>query len=298
MRVFQILKQILADCARKETPAPHTPSPLVWSPTHITASWLGHATVLLNFRGVVILTDPTFMSRVGIRIWPITIGPKRYTVCALKPTELPRIDLVLLSHAHMDHLDLPSLKALQPDCIVVTAGATADIFSHLRFRSIVEIDWDETRVFETKNGAIKITGKKLKHWGARTRTDTHRRYNAYILERDGIRICFAGDTARTSSQHLASDGPIDLMIVPIGAYHPWINNHCTPEEAIEMADEASATYLLPIHHQTFRLSWEPIHEPISRFRAALQHAPHRIALTEIGETFRLPPTPPQAPESF
>ena len=85
-----------------------------------------------------------------------------------------------------------------------------------------------------------------------------------------------------------SRGPIDLMMVPIGAYHPWIANHCTPEEAVEMADEAHARFVMPIHHETFKLSWEPLDEPISRFRAELAHAPERIALTEIGQTFVLP----------
>jgi L-ascorbate metabolism protein UlaG (beta-lactamase superfamily) len=78
------------------------------------------------------------------------------------------------------------------------------------------------------------------------------------------------------------------MIVPIGAYQPWIHSHCNPEEAIAMADEAQARFLLPVHHQTFKLSWEPMGEPIQRFTAALKGAPDRVALTEIGQTFVLP----------
>jgi L-ascorbate metabolism protein UlaG (beta-lactamase superfamily) len=79
-----------------------------------------------------------------------------------------------------------------------------------------------------------------------------------------------------------------LLCVPIGAYQPWIRAHCTPEEAIAMADEAGANFLLPMHHQTFKLSWEPMEEPIERFTTALRHEPGRIALTEIGQTFELP----------
>jgi L-ascorbate metabolism protein UlaG (beta-lactamase superfamily) len=78
------------------------------------------------------------------------------------------------------------------------------------------------------------------------------------------------------------------MMVPIGAYQPWIRAHCTPEQAVAMADEAGARFLIPVHHQTFKLSWEPMDEPIARFQASLKGAPERIALTRIGETFVLP----------
>jgi L-ascorbate metabolism protein UlaG (beta-lactamase superfamily) len=81
---------------------------------------------------------------------------------------------------------------------------------------------------------------------------------------------------------------IDLAIFSIGAYDPWIRNHSTPEQAIQMANDAGAKYIMPVHHQTFRLSFEPFREPIGRFEAALRSAPDRIALREIGETFVLP----------
>ena len=87
---------------------------------------------------------------------------------------------------------------------------------------------------------------------------------------------------------LFQDGPIDLAIMSIGAYNPWIQSHCTPEQAIEMATVAGARFIMPVHHQTFRLSFEPFREPIERFQAALSNTPERIALREIGETFVLP----------
>ncbi len=119
--------------------------------------------------------------------------------------------------------------------------------------------------------------------------DTHRGFNGYILEREGRRICVTGDTAYTPLFAQLRDGhPIDLMLAPIGAYQPWIANHCNPEQAVEMADLAGANYLMPIHHQTFKLSWEPMNEPIERFQKALAAQPGRIALTKIGGTFVLP----------
>jgi L-ascorbate metabolism protein UlaG (beta-lactamase superfamily) len=281
------IRRLIADYGRSVAPAPFRPKPGEWSDQAVTASLLGHATVLINFLGFRILTDPVFFARVGVRFGPITIGPKRYVSCALRPSELPRIDLILLSHAHMDHMDLRSLRSLPRSIPVITAKHTADVFRFLRFRNVAELGWNESRELRTDAGALVVSAFKLRHWGARMRRDEHRTYNAYVLERNGVRLCFAGDTARTPAHELGSRGPIDLMILPISAYNPWITSHCTPEEAIEMADEARAKYLLPIHHETFQLSWEPLDEPAQRFRDALASAPERIALTQIGKTFEL-----------
>jgi L-ascorbate metabolism protein UlaG (beta-lactamase superfamily) len=129
----------------------------------------------------------------------------------------------------------------------------------------------------------------VKHWGARTQRDTHRGYTGYLIERNERRILFAGDTAMTDSfAKLRRHGEIDLAIMSIGAYNPWIHSHCTPEQAVAMATAAGAQFIVPVHHQTFRLSFEPLREPIERFQAALSDTPERIALREIGETFVLP----------
>ena len=285
---LRLLRQICGDFRRAALPAPHQPQPATWPAEKVTAAWLGHATVLVNFFGVRILADPVLFERCGIRLWPLTIGPKRYVASALTPVELPSIDLVLLTHAHMDHLDLRSLGALPRDTVIVAAARTADIFRRVKFREVIELGWGETREVETASGGVIISAFPLRHWGARLQYDDFRRYNAYVLERGGRRLCHMGDTARTDARALASRGPIDLLCVPIGAYHPWVHAHCSPEEAVAMAGEASARFLMPIHHQTFKLSWEPMDEPIARFRAALAQTPERIALTEIGQTFTLP----------
>jgi L-ascorbate metabolism protein UlaG (beta-lactamase superfamily) len=124
--------------------------------------------------------------------------------------------------------------------------------------------------------------------GARGSSDTYRGYNGYVLERNDRRIVFGGDTALSDSfAVLRAFGPIDLAIMPIGAYNPWIHSHCTLEQAVHMANEAGAL-VMPVHHQTFRLNSEGFREPIERFQAALRETPERIALREIGETFVLP----------
>jgi L-ascorbate metabolism protein UlaG (beta-lactamase superfamily) len=90
------------------------------------------------------------------------------------------------------------------------------------------------------------------------------------------------------SQGLRRHGAIDIVIMSIGAYNPWIQSHCTPEQAVQMANAVGARFIVPVHHQTFRLSFEPFREPIERFESTLGKTPERIALREIGETFVLP----------
>ncbi len=284
MNRFRFLRHILlAGACRRILPAPCKPRPATWRDDRVTAALLGHATVLVDFFGLWILTDPVFFARIGVRFGPLTFGPKRFVRCALTPAEIPRIDLVLLSHAHFDHLDLRSLENVNRDAVVVTARATADLFRHIAFREVIEMDWEEVREIATPRGSVTVAAFRLRHWGARMQWDLHRGYNAYVIERGGRRLCFMGDTARTSARHLATRGPIDLLCAPIAAYRPWIRSHCTPEEAVAMAEEAGARVVMPVHHETFQLSAEPLCEPIARFRRAL--APERIALTRIGETW-------------
>ena len=261
----------------------------MWSDAQVTLAWLGHATVLINFFGIKILTDPVLFPRVGIRLPGFTIGPKRLTAPALEFHELPNVDLVLLSHAHFDHLDLRTLRCFDESTRVITARSTRDLLKGTRFSHITELDWGQSKSLSTAAGEIEITAFPVKHWGARTQRDTYRGYNGYLIERSGHRIIFAGDTAMTENfVALRRHGPIDIAIMSIGAYNPWIHSHCSPEQAIEMANAAGARFIMPVHHQTFRLSFEPLREPIERFETALRKAPERIALREIGETFVLP----------
>lgn len=295
MKFFGIL---LRDIARPIAPAPHQPDPSSWSDDGLTVAWLGHSTLLINFGGITILTDPALVDRTGIRIaGPVVIGPKRYIAPALATSELPPIDLILLSHAHMDHFDLGTLRQFRRGPRVVTARRTSDLLRGTRLRDdVAELGWGEQlRMQFGGAGALEIEAVEVNHWGARMRVDNYRGYNGYILRRQGRAVLFAGDTAYTPLFRRLHgrgggrlDGGFDLAIFPIGAYDPWIRAHCTPEQAVEMADMAGARFVVPVHHQTFKLSLEPMDEPIQRFERALAAAPERIALRAIGETFRLP----------
>jgi L-ascorbate metabolism protein UlaG (beta-lactamase superfamily) len=274
---------------RPVSPAFAKPEPSKWSDAQLTLAWIGHSTVLINFFGVIILTDPALFPRVGIRLPWFTIGPKRMTAPALSFHQLPTIDLVLLSHAHFDHFDLRTLRCFDESTSVVTARATGDLLKRTRFRDVTELQWGQTKALNTAAGETDITAFPVKHWGARTQHDTNRGYNGYLVERRGCRILFAGDTAMTDNfATLPRHSPVDIAIMSIGAYNPWIRSHSSPEQAVQMASAAAARFVVPVHHQTFRLSVEPFHEPIERFEAALSKNPERIALREIGETFVLP----------
>jgi L-ascorbate metabolism protein UlaG (beta-lactamase superfamily) len=274
---------------RPVAPAFAKPAPSRWSNMQVTVAWLGHSTVLINFFGITILTDPVLFSRIGIRLPGFTIGPKRLTAPALEFQELPKIDLVLLSHAHFDHLDLRTLRCFDRSTSVITARATRGLLRRTQFREITELDWGEAKILTPAAGKIEVNAFRVKHWGARTQRDTYRGYNGYLIERRGCRIIFAGDTAMTENfAELGRHGAIDVVIMSIGAYNPWIRSHCTPEQAVQMANAAGARFIVPVHHQTFRLSFEPFREPIERFEALLRKTPERIALREIGQTFVLP----------
>ncbi len=260
--------------------APHKPQLATWRDTGVQVAWLGHATCLIRLDGFTILTDPVFSDRCGIDLLLLTLGPKRLVKPALALEELPKIDLVLLSHAHFDHWDLPTLAALaNQGTAVLCAKETSDLLSPAKWKSVEEIAWGESK----RVGPLTLRGVEVKHWGARIRSDVHRGYTGFLIEGASAKVLFSGDTAFTDTfKGLRGTRPIDLAIMPIGAYDPWIRNHCTPEQAIQMADWAGARHIMPVHHQTFVLSSEPVEEPIARFRAGLRGDDARAVATEVG----------------
>jgi L-ascorbate metabolism protein UlaG (beta-lactamase superfamily) len=263
--------------------APQRPDPTAWRDDRITLSWLGHATVLLNFLGSWVLTDPALEPRIGIGRGLVKMGPRRLTPPGLRPPELPRPDVVLLSHAHMDHTDLGTLRAISRDVPVVVHSNNGDLVR--RFRQVTELAWGERASIHD----IDVESVEVRHWGARLVTDRHRGYGGYLLHKGERTILFAGDTAYTDSLTRAARGrKIDLAILPIGAYDPWIYNHASPEQAWSMFRALDATYVLPIHHSTFRLSREPVDEPIQRFLAAAGPERWRVVLTQVGATWAMP----------
>jgi L-ascorbate metabolism protein UlaG (beta-lactamase superfamily) len=260
--------------------APQRPDPTAWTDDRLTVAWLGHATVLLNFHGSWLLTDPVLEPRIGIGRGLAKLGPRRLVEPALRPRELPSLDAILLSHAHMDHTDLGTLRLLRRDVPVVVQPGNRDLVR--RFRQVHELAWGQIVTF----GGLRIESTEARHWGARMITDKHRGYGGYLIQKAGRTVLFAGDTAYTDVlTTLGHRYPIDLAILPIGAYDPWINNHASPEQAWTMFRRLGAEYVLPVHHSTFRLSREPVGEPVQRFLAAAGQQRWRVVGTEIGATW-------------
>lgn len=290
MAGIRFLTNLIFDGRGKPLPPRYRPDPRAWADDALTGSCLGHSTVLLNFLGLRVLTDPVFSSRVGPGLSPLIVGPKRVYRPALRPQEVPAPDVLVLSHAHFDHFDVASLRRFSRDTPVVTARHTGDLLRCLRFREVHELDWGQSIELAPRGEKLRITALEVAHWGARMMRDHHRGYNGYLLERGGHSVCFAGDTAYTHA--FASLGqrrrPVDLMLMPIGAYDPWIRAHCSPEQAVAMADDARSRCFVPIHHETFLLGHEPLAEPAARLRAALADQPERLLATHVGQTFRVP----------
>ena len=288
-RAARWARRIFADAQRPILPASMKPAPALWSDNQLTLAWLGHSTVLINFYGLRILTDPVLGNRIGISLGLGTAGPKRFVAPALRVSELPPIDVLLLSHAHMDHMDLPTLRKFPRSTFTVSAKATGDLLSSARLKQVTELAWNESTLFRNEKGDLKIEAVEVKHWGQRWPSELERGYNGYVLRRENKALLFAGDTALTPClAQCRPKGPFAAAIMPIGAYRPWIWNHCTPEEALQMANAAGASYIVPVHHQTFKLSDEPMEEPIERLKTALQLEPERLALSRFGESFVCP----------
>ena len=257
-----------------------------WPDNSLTIANLGHATLLMNFFGTRVITDPTLFSHVGMSIGSIlTIGPKRFVDPPLTPARLQHIDLILITHAHMDHLDLPSLKALPKSAVVVACEQCSSLIAPLGFSDVRELKWGETTVV---NG-LTIRAMGARHWGRRWPPlgETYG-FDSYVLEKNGHRMLLACDSAQTDLFASLASTPPDVAAFSIGAYDPWIYNHANPEQVWAIFQQTHARYLIPIHWGTFRLSKEPMHEPMQRLIAAAGIQQDRIVIRQIGGTWTLP----------
>ncbi|MFG0245340.1 MAG: MBL fold metallo-hydrolase [Phycisphaerales bacterium JB052] len=231
-------------------------------PHELAVMWLGHASVVAQVHDVTIGVDPVLNDRIGLRMGRKTIGLPRIAPPPVPPESLRGLDLVLITHAHFDHLDRPTLQSI--------ASSETGIIVPKRCRKLIPKGYAE--VIELSPGeslehaGMRISAIAPAHWGARKVFDRRRGVNAYVVESDTQRVLFTGDTASTSAfDNLES---IDLAVFGIGAYDPWEHMHATPEQAWAMFQRVGARYLLPIHHSTYELSEEPIDEPMNRLRAA------------------------------
>ncbi|MTV49171.1 MBL fold metallo-hydrolase [Heliobacillus mobilis] len=265
------------------------PDPKSWSKENLTLSWLGHATFLMNFFGTRILIDPALENRIGITpLGNSTIGPKRFHPPALTAAELGPVDLLLVSHAHTDHFDYPTLRKVQsPHTIAVTARGTLRLWRRLTFKSVIEMHWRDVQELS----GVRIRAIEGNHWGARLPWYKEMEANSFLLSKNGVNIFYGADSAYTPKFKAQLAGtPIDLAIIGIGAYSPkpFEARHATPEQAWQMVEEIGAKYVIPMHFSTFKLSQEPMEEPLQRFLHAASRQLDRVVMREIGATWVMP----------
>ncbi len=253
------------------------------APHGLATAWLGHASVLATLGQLTVVVDPVLSARIGLRLGRRVIGLSRRMPAPLDPASLRGVDAVLITHAHFDHLDRPTLTRLaDPRTTVVVPPRCAKLIPR-GFKTVIELPAGE---------AIDLRGVELRaltprHWGARTWLDRRRGFNAYVLRNEEAAALFAGDTAETEAFNDLSG--IDLAAFGIGAYEPWEHMHATPEQVWRMFQATGARRLLPIHHSTFELSDEPLTEPIERLMAAAGDQTERIITGEPGEVVVVPP---------
>jgi L-ascorbate metabolism protein UlaG (beta-lactamase superfamily) len=250
-------------------------------PDDLAATFVGHATVLLQWKGLNILTDPNFASRV--------IVPKRLVEPGIPIHKLPPLDLVVVSHAHLDHLVKPSLRQLPKDVPVVVPTGLAELITPLGFRRVYELNWWQ----DLEGDGFKVIHVPANHWGRRTPHDRDRGYGGFVIERHGHHVYFAGDTAYFKGfLEIGRAFPIELALIPIGAYRPSSFRlvHCNPEDALQAFEDMQGHYMVPIHWGTFRLSDEPIHEPpVWLARLCTDNGfDGRVQILQHGQTFVLP----------
>ena len=225
----------------------------------IGLTWIGHASFLIQTPRHNILVDPNWAN------WLIVI--RRLKRAGLAISDLPNIDLVLITHAHLDHLNrrtLAAIATLQP--IIVPSGVQ-NLVHDLGFEQVREMNWWDEWTYR----GLKITFTPAKHWGARVLHDRHRGYGGYVIEFEGRQIYHCGDSAYFSGfREIGRRIAPEIALLPIGAYEPpsFRDVHMGPEQAVQAFREIKARTFVPMHFGTYRLSYEPMHEPAQRLMLA------------------------------
>jgi L-ascorbate metabolism protein UlaG (beta-lactamase superfamily) len=251
----------LADVPKLPVEPGAVPDP---GPAGVSLTWAGHASWVVRIGGLTVLTDPVWSHRI-----PAT--PPRITPVGVPWEELPRVDAVVISHNHYDHLDAPTVKRLPRDTPFFVPAGLAEWFARRGFTRVTELDWWE----HTELDGLRLDFVPARHWSRRTLTDTCRSlWGGWVLtDARGRRVYFAGDTGYGPYfADIARALPgIDVALLPIGAYAPrWVLSavHTDPEEAVQAYLDLGAAVMAPMHWATFLLSGEPPLEPLARLHAA------------------------------
>jgi L-ascorbate metabolism protein UlaG (beta-lactamase superfamily) len=224
-------------------------------------TFIGHSTFFLQMGGQNVVIDPNFAR------WLFVL--KRLKKPGVRISDLPAIDVVLVTHAHFDHLHRPSLRAIAQETrrrtgrgpIIVVPHHVFDLVSDLGFEDVVELDWWSSY----RHGNLTTTHVPSRHWGARVLKDSHRGYGGYVLRDGKHSVYHAGDTAYFSGfREIGRRLSPEVALLPIGAYNPpqFRNVHTDPSDATRAFLDLNARWMVPMHYGTFRLSHEPVEEPL------------------------------------
>lgn len=240
----------------------------------ICVTWIGHASFLIQTKEHSVLIDPNWAR------WLKVI--KRLRHPGIELHDLPNIDLVLVTHAHFDHLDRKTLRVVADEQPIVVPEHVGNLVHGLGFNHVQELKRWETFSYR----GLRITLTPAFHWGARVIHDSHRGFGGFLIEYEGRSVFHAGDSAYFEGfREIGERSPIELALLPIGAYDTPSKRdvHMNPEEAVKAFQQLRAQTLIPMHFGTFRLSYEPLHEPPLRLMenaAKLGITEHVRILTE------------------
>ncbi|WP_395377314.1 MBL fold metallo-hydrolase [Marinicella sp. W31] len=258
-------------------------------------TWVGHATVLVQYQGINFLTDPHFSQRAA----PVSFaGPKRLVPPAINLQALPEIDFVLISHNHYDHLDSATVEALGNQTHwYVPLGLAAWLEKRgIASDNITELDWWQQHQLRHH---VTITMTPNVHWSKRTPFDTNKTlWGGWAVQVEDFSLWFAGDTGYDQEmfKHIGDQlGPFDVALIPIGAYGPryfMLPQHVDPAQAVQIHKDIKARHSIGIHWGTFQLSHEPFWEPAELLQQEVESQNLSVAdffTIKIGETWQMNP---------
>ena len=277
----------------------------------MVATWIGHATTLVQTQGLNIVTDPVWSERAG----PFGFGPQRVQPPGVAFDDLPRIDVILISHNHYDHMDLTTLKRLwMRDRPLIVTSLGNDAILRSEGIDATAVDWGGSVTVEARGNLAEpatIYVMRNHHWGSRWFTDRNRAlWSSFVVDLPGGNLFFAGDTGFGDGRwpvEAAALGPVRLALIPIGAFRfqpgqMGTGSHIGPIDAVGVFRRLGAQTAIPIHWGTFRLSYEARETPPDLLAAALKCS--GVPSTKPGTTFdrvevgrpvRVPPMTASAP---
>jgi L-ascorbate metabolism protein UlaG (beta-lactamase superfamily) len=240
----------------------------------LCVTWIGHASFLISWRGLNILVDP---------IWSMWLKVvKRIRRPGIRIDHLPAIDLVLVTHAHFDHLDRRTLRRVAAAQPIVVPRGVGNLVHDLGFDRVHELrQWEHLDI-----GDITITLTPCHHWGARVLHDRHRGFGGFHLRLGQRTVFHCGDSAYFAGfKEIGARFPVEIALLPIGSYEAFSRRevHMNPEEAVRAFQELRAKYMVPMHYGSFRLSYEPLHEPLERLRREVKQRQLEAAVKILNE---------------